>query len=96
MTRIIVEIIIWDNWNRKYIKKHKVSIDEVERAGRNLRYHKHTYGGRYVFVGRSGKRILSVVIKRKQLKTYYVVTARDADKKERRRLYEKEKQNTKI
>ena len=91
MTRIIVMELIWNNSNTLHIQKHGVTRDEISVAVNDFKYHKRTYNKRYLLVGRSGKRIISVVIKRQASTVYYVVTARDADKKERRRLYEKEK-----
>ena len=91
MTRIIVENIIWDSWNREHIGKHGVQPAEVEEAGKQIIYHKRTYGGRYLLIGRSGFRLLGLVLKRIEPKTYYLVTARDASKKERRDVYEKQK-----
>ena len=92
MTRIKVKEIIFDEWNIKHIKKHRVSAEEVIEAGTNVIYHKRTYKKRYLAVGRSGNRLISFVIKRKSTKRYYLVSARDAAKKERREVYEKEKQ----
>ncbi|MCX6792128.1 MAG: hypothetical protein NT149_03775 [Candidatus Gottesmanbacteria bacterium] len=90
MTKITVKKLVWDSANISHIRKHWVTKEEVAIAVERLGYHKHTYNKRYLLVGRSGKRIISVVIKRQARTVYYVVTARDADKKERRRLYEKE------
>lgn len=90
MTRIKVREIVWDDWNVIHISKHNVTKDEVTIAVVGFIYHKRTYNGRYLLVGRAGKRIVSVVVRREKETTYYIVTARDADKKERRRVYEKE------
>lgn len=91
MTRIIVRRLAWNEVNIDHIKKHEVRPQEVEIGVQRLSYHKKSYKNRYILVGRSGKRILSIVVKRQNIGEYFVVTARDADKKERRRLYEKEK-----
>ncbi|MEK7577792.1 MAG: hypothetical protein AAB492_04225 [Patescibacteria group bacterium] len=91
MTRIIVKELMWDAYNLSHIQKHRVTKEQVIIAVGMLRYHKNTYNKRYLLVGRSGERILAVVVNRQKMNTYYVVSARDADKKERRRLYEKEK-----
>jgi len=98
MTKIKVRRIIWDAWNIKHLKKHSIEKKEVEIALKNLAYHKQTYNNRYLLVGRSRSRILSIVLKRQEKTTYYVVTARDASKKERRKIYgkEKNKQNPQI
>ncbi len=91
MTRIVVKHLVFDVYNLEHIKKHDVTTNEVEKAGQTIIYHKKTYEGRYLAVGRSGKRLLSLVLQRKDIGTYYLVTARDAGKNERKRVYEKEK-----
>ena len=98
MTKIVVRELIWDAWNIEHIRKHRVTQDEVIVSIRNTAYHRHAHSGRYLSVGRSGKRIITVILRRKRATTYYLVTARDANKKERSDVYEKEKnqQNSKI
>ena len=91
MTRIVIKQLIWDEWNKKHIKKHKVKVDEVENAAKKVVAHKKAKKGRYLIISRVGVRILSVVINRKGLGIYYPISARDADKRERKILYEKEK-----
>jgi len=88
MTNIKVDILVWDSRNLVHIQKHLVTRLETEIAVSNFIYHERAYSGRYLLVGRSGKRILSVILDRKNTKTYYVVTARDASKKEKEKLYE--------
>ncbi|OGE37559.1 hypothetical protein A3B45_00895 [Candidatus Daviesbacteria bacterium RIFCSPLOWO2_01_FULL_39_12] len=91
MTRIIVKKIIWDEWNVEHIRKHNVTQREVEEISKNIITHKKVKLGRYSIFGRVSSRILTVIINRKATGIYYPVTARDAAKKERRRIYEKEK-----
>ncbi|EKD91443.1 MAG: hypothetical protein ACD_30C00005G0011 [uncultured bacterium] len=91
MTRIIILELIWDEVNKEHIKKHSVSTEEVENIGKNFIYHRKTHTGRYMAVGRSGNRLITIIIRRKAPKKYYPVTARDASKKERKDLYAKEK-----
>ncbi|MBI4064743.1 BrnT family toxin [Candidatus Gottesmanbacteria bacterium] len=91
MTRIIVKKLRWQEWNIKHIKKHHVSVTESEDAAKHLIAHKRGYKGRYIVIGRTGKRILAIIVCREKTGQYVVVTARDADKEERRRVYEKEK-----
>lgn len=88
MTRI--KTIVWNEWNIEHIKKHGVSVSEAEEAAKSFVFHYRTQKGRYLVSGRSGKRILTLIIGRRQTTTYYLVTARDASKKERTKLYEKE------
>lgn len=91
MTRIIVKEIILDSTNLKHIQKHKVSEEEVKIAGKNILYHRETYNKRYLATARCGSRIITLILSRKGTGLYYLITARGADKKERRALYEKEK-----
>lgn len=91
MTRIVVKKLIWDKYNVRHIKKHHVVQDEVEKIVENIITHKKVKLGRYSIFGRVSSRILTVIIKRKGTGIYYPITARDAAKKERRKIYEKEK-----
>ncbi|KKU95178.1 hypothetical protein A3A64_03360 [Candidatus Gottesmanbacteria bacterium RIFCSPLOWO2_01_FULL_48_11] len=91
MTRIVVRKIVWDAFNAEHIKKHRVNQEEVAIVVGSPIYHNRAHSGRYLLVGRTAKRIIAVVIRREKTGVYYIVTARDADKKERRRVYEKEK-----
>lgn len=91
MTNVRVRKLIWNYVNRKHIKEHNVSVDQVEEIGKNQLTHLKGKKGRYLIIGRSGFRMLTVIISRKGQGIYYPVTARDAAKKERRRVYEKEK-----
>lgn len=91
MTRIVIKELVWDETrNLRHIRKHNVSKDEVEEAGRTLIYHKRIKRRLFLVVGRSGKRLLTIVLVWEQTGRYYVTTARDASRKERRDAYEKE------
>ena len=91
MTRIVVKRLIWDKYNVEHIKKHNVTVEEVEYLAKNILAHKKAEKGRYLIIGRANLRIITVIINRIGAGIYYPVTARDAAKKERRRVYEKEK-----
>ena len=90
MTRIKVKQLIFDSWNIVHIKKHKVSAEDVIEAGKNLIYHRVSYKKRYLAIGRSNKRLLTLILKREKTARYYLISARDSSKKERRKVYEKE------
>ena len=94
MTRIIVRYLVFDKYNLEHIKKHKVTRDEIEKVGKNFIYHRKTHTGRYLAVGRVDLRIITIVFRRISTGKYYPVTARDASKKERKDLYEKENKNS--
>lgn len=91
MTNIKVKKLIWDKWGMEHIKKHNVAQEEAETITKGLIAHKAGKKGRYIAIGRSGSRLLSLVLSRKGPGKYYVVTARDSSKKERKEIYEKEK-----
>lgn len=82
--------LVWDEWNKEHIKKHSVTIAEVEESVQRAAAHKIVKNGRRLLIGRAGTRIISVILSQETEKQYYVVTARDAAKKERRQVYEKE------
>ena len=67
-----------------------MGVEEVEEATKNSPTHIQGYDGRFVVLGRTGTRILAVVVKRQKQSEYLLITARDADKDERRKVYEKE------
>ena len=81
MTEIKIEQIVWDEWNVKHINKHNVTQEEVEEVVTTIITHKKGYSGWILLIGRT--RIVSVVVKRDRTGSYYVVTARDADEKEK-------------
>lgn len=92
MTKIKITQLVWDSINVEHIKKkHTVTVAEVEDSIQQINAHKIGYAGRIFLIGRTGKRILAVLLKPQAQNKYYVVTARDADKKERKLLYENEK-----
>ncbi|MBF8249641.1 MAG: hypothetical protein HW400_242 [Candidatus Levybacteria bacterium] len=91
MTRILIKELIWvERGNVRHLQKHNVKKDEVEEAGRNLIYHRQVKRKLFLAVGRSSERLLTIILVWKQTGKYYVASARDASKKERRDAYEKE------
>jgi uncharacterized DUF497 family protein len=91
MTRIVIKELIWDKWNIKHIGKHNVTIREVEIATQNIVTHERAKKGRYAVFGRVGTRIITIILKREKQTAYYLITVRDCAKKERKKVYEKEK-----
>ena len=91
MTRIKVKEIVFDAWNIKHVRKHNVKPEEIFEAARNLIYHRVTYKNRYLAIGISEKRLITLILKRENTGRYYLVTARDASKKEREKIYAKQK-----
>ncbi len=90
MTRIVIKELVWDAYNIEHIKKHSITVDEAEEAVKNFISHKKGKSGRYLAIGKSSSRLISLIVKRESVGVYYLVTARDSSKKERREIYEKE------
>lgn len=90
ITKIRIEQLLWDTWNTKHIGKHNVSVNDAEYVIEHVGVHKYVKMDRILFIARVDRRIISVVVAKEQGNMFYVVSARDAAKKERRRLYEKE------
>lgn len=91
MTIIKVEQLVWDDFNSEHIKRHGVSKEEIEETLTHLLGHKRGKKGKLILIGRAKKRLISVIIGQEKGNTYYIVTARDAARKEREHVYEKEK-----
>lgn len=91
MTRIIIKELVWDAYNTEHIKKHNITICEAEEAVKNFISHKKGKKGRYLAIGKSGSKLISLIVRRESIGVYYLVTARDSSKKERKEIYEKEK-----
>ena len=85
-----VNRLIWDEWNLNHIAKHGVSRNDVEKAVNDNRAVIWKHRGRYVMIASAYGRILFIVLESVQgeKNTYYVVTARDATKSEKR-IYRK-------
>ena len=82
--------LVWDEFNTKHVKKHRVTKTEVEEACENQIYVDKTYARRLLLVGRtSKKRLVSVVLAIAGRNTYYPVTARDSSLGERKKANEK-------
>lgn len=89
---MIVKQLVWDEWNVEHIARHGVIPREAEEVCQNNKYIvRESYKDRLMLIGpTSTERILIVVVAPKPEGVHYVVTARPADRKERR-LYQLEK-----
>ena len=83
---MIIRRLVWDEWNVEHIARHGVTAVEVEQVCLGDRYIvRESYKDRIMLIGSTFKeRILTVVIAPKGNDAYYVITARSADRKERR------------
>lgn len=86
MTRIKIKNLIWDDFNIVHSGVHGVAKVEIESGIKRVKYHKHTYGKRYLVVCESETRTITIVVSRKSPNTYYVISARPVNKKERENI----------
>lgn len=82
MTRIVIKKLIWDEFNLEHATVHGISLDEIKEAVNQIKYHRITYKQRYLVVCKGTKRFITIIVVRKSLSTYYIVSARPASKKE--------------
>lgn len=90
---ITITQLIWDDWNIEHIARHDVVPEEVERSlsDPDALFLK-AKEGRVMVLGRTEKRLLTIVLNAQETNgVYYVITARDMSKKERA-LYRAQKE----
>ena len=92
---LFVRRLIWDTWNIAHIARHDVIPDEVEEVCHGWPVTNQTYKGRIRVVGPTrSRRMLTVILApADEPGVYYLVTARPADRKERR-SYEQQRGTT--
>ncbi len=78
--------LIWDDWNIKHIAKHNVTRIEVEEIFAKTVRAKKSYEGRLIVFGKTKERRLLAVILEKEVRGYYVLSSRNASRKERKDL----------
>jgi uncharacterized protein len=78
--------LIWDAWNVGHIARHRVTPEEVEEVCHGEPVTSQTYKGRIRVVGPTQRRRMLTVIlaPTDEHGVYYPITARPADRKERR------------
>ncbi|MBI3384953.1 hypothetical protein HY030_02035 [Candidatus Gottesmanbacteria bacterium] len=80
---VLVNGLIWDDWNKNHIADHKITIEEVEEVCHGNHRMRESYRKRILITGRTKtKRFLAIVLspENRNLKLYgngiyYVVTA---------------------
>jgi uncharacterized DUF497 family protein len=77
-------VLVWDTWNTEHIKKHGVTIREVEEAYRKSEISVDLGDYKKAIISKiNNGRIIFIVISGKKQSDPYVVSARDAGIKER-------------
>ena len=84
--------LLWDEWNKEHIKKHGVTIVEIEEVWRSKTIEYDSYLERKVILGKTkDERLLTIIISVTNDQRYYVISSRDMSKKERRIYYDSQK-----
>jgi uncharacterized protein len=83
---LTIRRLIWDAWNVGHIARHRVTPEEVEEVCQGDPVTSQTYKGRIRVVGPTRSRTMLTVIlaPTDEQGIYYPITARPADRKERR------------
>lgn len=81
---LVVQRLIWDEWNIGHIARHGVLPDDVEAVCHSDPIVSETYNERLRVIGRTDSGVLlTVILAPEGDDVYYVVTARPASRKER-------------
>jgi uncharacterized DUF497 family protein len=89
---IYVRRLTWDAWNVAHVARHSVVPEEIEQMCHGDFIVRPTYRQRLLVIGPAlAGRVLAAVLEPEEAEdSYYVVTARPADRKERA-TYRREK-----
>ncbi len=88
---LFIRQLHWTDWNIAHIARHEVVRQEVEEVCQSDHIFFESYKDRLILIGTTlAGRMLVVILDPEGNDVYYVVTARSADRKERR-LYWEEK-----
>ncbi len=81
---LTIRRLIWDPRNLAHIARHQITMDEVEQVCHGKPLIRQGYLDRLVLIGPTkAGRVLAAVLEYTEEDSYYVVTARPADRKER-------------
>lgn len=86
---MIVRRLVWDEWNIEHIAKHNVSPEEVEKVCQSKHLLEKGRSGLYQAIGQTQDGRYLIIILAPRSSSFYPVTARDADDKEKRRFKRK-------
>lgn len=83
-----IDQLIWDDWNRQHIEKHGVLPEEAEQVLKSSPFVREIYKERLLLVGQTAAgQFLTVVVSpvsgRNSDRSFYVVSARPASRKDR-------------
>lgn len=84
---MIIKKLLWDVWNIAHIARHHVGQEEVTQACASRNLFTKAKSGLYKLIGQSDEgRYLTILLAPRPAGSFYPVTARDCDDKEKRRF----------
>lgn len=86
---MIIKRLIWDDWNIAHIARHHVEPEEVEEVCQGKHLLEKGRNGLYSVIGQTEDGRYLIIILAPRSSSFYPVTARDADDKEKRRFKRK-------
>ena len=87
---IVINELIWDEFNLNHIQKHDVTQLEIVEACQKIKLILESKFKRLAVVGKTkNNRLITFILDKKDKDSYYLVTARDTSRTERRMLNEK-------
>jgi uncharacterized protein len=79
--------LIWDDWNIDHITRHDVTPEEVEEVCASSHLLRKSRQDTYSIIGQTGAgRYLTIILSPKGPGSFYPVTARGSDNKEKRKF----------
>ena len=82
---MLIRKLIWDEWNIDHIARHGVEPEEVERVCKGKHLARRGREGTYTVTGQTqAGRYLTIILAPRGVGSFYPITARDSDDKERR------------
>ena len=87
---IIIRELIWTQSNIDHITRHNVTREEVEEVCHGSYIVLDAHGNRFLVIGptQSGRALAIILDPEQEQSIYYPVTARQADRKERKKYFE--------
>jgi len=89
---MIIKELVWDEFNQDHIQKHGVTKLEIVETSKAIKLTLGGKNGRVMVVGETKiGRLVTLVLAKVETTKYYLITARDSSREERRKLNENKK-----
>ena len=87
---MLIKNLIWDEWNIEHIARHNVKPEEVEQVCEDKHLVRRGRKGTYTVTGQTQNgRYLTIILAPRGAGSFYPISSRDSDNKERKLLKKK-------